>query len=80
MNLLTAILRFTYLPLELFWQGKKIAKLQSVLLIATFIFSMGIALINNFNLFVLPGAFARLHFLQSIEISFTLLLFFEMLY
>ncbi len=47
MNPLAAIRRFTCLPLELFWQDKKVAKFQSILLIATFIFSMGLALINH---------------------------------
>jgi len=79
MKLLHAILGFTYRPLELFWRGKKIAKIQSIILIATLVCCMGVALINHFNLFALPGVFARLHFLQSIEISFTLLLFFEMI-
>ena len=75
---LNTILRFTYLPLELFWQGKKIAKLQSVLLIIIFILSMGIALINHSGFIFMPRLFAHIHFLQAIEISFTLLLFFEM--
>jgi len=76
---LDSILNFTYRPLELFWKGKKIVRLQSILLITTFIFSMGIALINHFSLFIFPGTLSRLNFLQSIEISFTLLLFFEMI-
>lgn len=79
MNPLSAILRFTYLPLELFWQGKKIAKFQSILLIATFIFSMGLALINHSGFIFMPRLFGHIHFLQAIEISFTLLLFFEMI-
>jgi len=79
MNSLDTILGYTYRPLELFWQGKRIAKLQSIILIISFVFCMWIALINHFSLFVLPGVFARLHFLQSIEICFTLLLFFEMI-
>ncbi len=73
------ILDYTYRPLELFWKGKKVARLQSILLITSFILSMGLAIINHFRLFILPGALARLHFLQSIEISFTILLFFEMI-
>jgi len=76
---LDLILDYTYRPLELFWKGKKVARLQSILLITSFILSMGLAIINHFSLFVLPGALARLNFLQSIEISFTLLLFFEMI-
>ena len=79
MKLLNAILSFTYQPLEFFWKGKKIAKLQSITLIIIFTCSMGIALINHLNLFVLPGVLAQVHFLQSIETSFTVLLFFEML-
>ena len=79
MKSLETILRFTYQPLELYWQGKKIAKIQSIILIAIFICSMGVALINHFSLFAFSGVFARLHFLQSIEISFTVLLFFEMI-
>ncbi len=79
MNLSDAILRYTYLPLELFWQGKKIAKLQSILLIAIFILSMGLALINHTSFIFMPRLFGHIHFLQAIEISFTLLLFFEMI-
>ncbi len=76
---LDTILNFTYRPIERFFKGKKIAKLQSVILITSFIISMGLAFINHFSLFNLPGIFTKLHFLQSIEISFTLLLFFEMI-
>ncbi|MCY7291425.1 MAG: hypothetical protein LH615_04510 [Ferruginibacter sp.] len=79
MKLLNAIPGFTHRPLELFWQGKKIAKLLSIMLIATFIYSMWVAVINHFNSFALHGVFSGLHFLQSSEISFTPLLFFEMI-
>ncbi len=79
MNSFNTILGFTYRPLEVLWQGKKIAKFQSILLIATFTCSMGLALVNHSGWLVLPSLFARLHFLQSIEICFTLLLFFEMI-
>ncbi len=73
------ILRFTYRPLELLWEGKRVAKIQSKLLIAIFIFSMGLALINQTGFIVMPSLFGRVHFLQAIEISLTLLLFFEMI-
>lgn len=79
MNFSDAILRFTYRPLELFWQGKKIAKFQSIILIVIFIFSMGLAFLNHIGFIFIPHLFGNIHFLQAIEISFTLLLFFEMI-
>ncbi|MDZ4795363.1 MAG: hypothetical protein SGI83_13870 [Bacteroidota bacterium] len=79
MNSSDAILRFTYRPLELYWQGKKIAKIQSKLLIATFTLTMGLAFINHTGFISIPNLFGQIHFLQAIEISFSLLLFFEMI-
>ena len=40
---------------------------------------MGLALINHSGFIFMPRLFGHIHFLQAIEISFTLLLFFEMI-
>ena len=79
MNSTNAILRFNYRPLGLLWQDKKIAKLQSKLLIAVFIVIMGLAFINHTGVFVMPPLFGHIHFLKALEISLPLLLFFEMI-
>lgn len=79
MNALDAILRFTYLPLKLFWQRKKIVNIQSNILIVIFILSMGLALLNVSGFIFMTRQFDHIYFLQAIEISFTLLLFFEII-
>ncbi|WP_035564322.1 hypothetical protein [Hymenobacter sp. IS2118] len=78
MLLLARIVRSTYLPLQLIWESKRTAYVLSVVLVTVFILSMVLALVNYSGVLVLPGMWGRVHFLQAVEISFTLLLFFEM--
>lgn len=78
MEILARIVRSTYLPLQVIWESKRTAYLLSVALVTVFILSMVVALINYAEVMALPGMWGRVHFLQAVEISFTLLLFFEM--
>ena len=78
MILLTRIVRATYLPMQLVWESKRTAYLLSVALVTVFVLSMVVASVNYTGLLVLPGVWGQVHFLQAVEISFTLLLFFEM--
>jgi len=78
MLLLARIVRSTYLPLQLIWESKRTAYLLSVALVTVFILSMAVALVNYTGVLALPGMWGKVHFLQAVEISFTLLLFFEM--
>ena len=78
MLLLTRIVESTYLPLQLIWESKRTAYQLSVALVTVFVLSMALALVNYTGVLALPGMWGRVHFLQAVEISFTLLLFFEM--
>ena len=78
MTLLANIVRSTYLPLQLIWESKRTAYLLSVALVTAFVVSMAVASVNYTGVLALPGVWGRVHFLQAVEISFTLLLFFEM--
>ncbi|GAA3947119.1 hypothetical protein [Hymenobacter algoricola] len=78
MKLLTAIQRI-YEALQQFWESPQTARFMSVALVAVFVGSLGVACCNYLGLFGLRGLWARVHFLQAVEISFTLLLFFEMI-
>ncbi len=78
MLLLARIVRSTYLPLQLIWESKRTAYVLSVALVTVFTMSMVLALVNYTGVLVLPGMWGKVHFLQAVEISFTLLLFFEM--
>ena len=77
-KIVTTILDKTFIPLQHFWDGKQVAKYQSMLLLSVFTFCMATSLINHYHFFPLPSLLGQIHFLQSIEISFTILLFFEM--
>ena len=74
----TAFVQFSYPPLRTFWESRRTANYLSVALVTTFCLSMAVALINYWHLLPLPGLLGRCHFLQAVEVSFTLLLFFEM--
>lgn len=78
MKLLTAV-QLTYRPVQEFWESARTAHFLSVMLVTVFTISMGLALINYSGLFSMPDLLIRVHFLQAVEISFTLLLFFEMI-
>ena len=77
-KIVTKILDKTFVPLQQFWDSKQVALYQSMLLIAVFTFCMAVSLVNHYKIFALPSLLGQIHFLQSIEISFTILLFFEM--
>ncbi len=79
MNILTRLIDFSYNPLQQFWEGKKIIRIQSTLLLLSFILSMALASVNHFYPSFLPNPFGKIHFLQAIDITFTVLLFFEMI-
>ena len=79
MKILVFFLNSIYNPLLMFWEGKKIAKIQSAFLTAAFLISVAFATINHFFYSFLPAPLGKIHLLQAIEITFTLLLFFEMI-
>ena len=78
MNLLTTVAHLFQI-LQEFWESKRTAYLLSVALVSVFMASMALALVNFSGLVPLGGLLGRVHFLQAVEISFTLLLFFEMI-
>ena len=79
MKVLLLFVNVFYNPLQNFWEGKTLAKIQSILLTAAFVLSMALATVNHYFSILHPNVFGKIHFLQSIEITFTLLLFFEMI-
>lgn len=79
MKILVTFLNTIYNPLLVFWEGKRIAKIQSAFLTAAFLISVAFAAVNNFSPSFLPAPLGKIHLLQAIEITFTLLLFFEMI-
>lgn len=78
MKHLAAFVQLSYSPLRAFWESRRTAYYLSAALVTTFGLSMGLALVNYWHLLALPGLLGRCHFLQAVEVSFTLLLFFEM--
>lgn len=79
MNYLAALVQLSYPPLRTFWESRRTAHYLSAALVTTFGLSMALALVNHWHLLALPGLLGRCHFLQAVEVSFTLLLlFFEM--
>ena len=78
MKLLAAVQR-TFEPLQEFWESKRTAYFLSGVLVTVFVGCMGVALLNYAHLLPPAGRLGHIHFLQAVEISFTLLLFFEMI-
>ncbi len=78
MNLLLAVGQI-YQPLQHFWESRRTAYFLSVALVSVFVVSMVLAGINYLGLVQLRGLWGQVHFLQAVEISFTLLLLFEMI-
>ena len=68
-----------YQTLQEFWESPRTAYLLSVMLVSVFGASMAVATLNYGHWLGLRGLLGRVHFLQAVEISFTLLLFFEMI-
>ena len=75
---LASLVQLSYVPLRTFWESRRTTHYLSVALVAIFGLSMGLALVNHWQLFAMPLLLRHCHFLQAVEASFTLLLFFEM--
>ena len=71
-------MQLSYVPLRTFWESRRTTHYMSVALVATFGLSLSLALVNHWKLFAVPRLLEHCHFLQAVEVSFTLLLFFEM--
>ena len=67
-----------YDPLYTLWESKASARFQSTVLVVVFVLAMMIAALNSFGVNT-PAVFHDIQFFKSVEISFTLLLFFEMI-
>ena len=78
MKLLDTVQR-AYHPLRDFWESRRTNYFLSGLLVSVFIMCMVVALGNYLGWLPVGGLLGRVHFLQAVEISFTLLLFFEMI-
>ena len=68
-----------YHPLHEFWESRRTNHFLSGLLVSVFVVCMVVALVNYLGWLPASGLLGRVHFLQAVEISFTLLLFFEMI-
>ena len=72
------VVQQTYKALHGFWESRRTNHFLSGVLVSVFVLCMGVALANYLGWLPEGGLLGRLHFLQAVEISFTLLLFFEM--
>lgn len=77
MKLLDAVQQ-AYHPLCDFWESRRTNYFLSGLLVSVFVICMVVASVNYLGWLPIGGLVGRVHFLQAVEISFTLLLFFEM--
>ena len=78
MKFLVAAVQSIYPRLYDFWESKRTAHFLSVALVVTFASTVVIALINASGLVALPGLLGHVRLLSAVEVTFTLLLFFEM--
>ena len=78
MKFLVAAVQSIYPRLYDFWESKRTAHFLSVALVVTFGSTVVLALINASGLVVLPGLLGHVRLLSAVEVTFTLLLFFEM--
>jgi len=78
MKLLDLVKR-TYDPLHELWESRRTNYFLSAVLVTVFMLCMVVALVNYLGWLPPGGLLGRVHFLQAVEISFTLLLFFEMI-
>ncbi len=69
----------TYHPLNEFWESRRTNYFLSGMLVTVFVLCMVVAACNYFGWLPAGGLLGRVHFLQAVEVSFTLLLFFEMI-
>ena len=70
------VVQQTYQALHGFWESRRTNHFLSGVLVSVFVLCMGVALANYLGWLPEGGLLGRLHFLQAVEISFTLLLFF----
>ena len=77
-NYLVAGVGHAYPRLEAFWESKRTAQVLSAALVATFSGTVAVAVLNGLGWVALPGALGRVQLLTAVEVTFTLLLFFEM--
>ena len=69
----------TYHPLNDFWESRRTNYFLSGMLVTVFVLCMVVASFNYFGWLPAGWLLGRIHFLQAVEVSFTLLLFFEMI-
>lgn len=74
---LLGVVKQAYHPVHDFWESRRTNYFISGVLVSVFVLCMVIALINYLGWLPVGGLLGRVHFLQAVEISFTLLLFFE---
>ena len=79
MKYIAAAVQFAYLRLQGAWESKRMANGLSGALVAVFGSTVALALVNATGLLALPGWWGQVHVLHAVEITFTLLLFFEMI-
>ncbi|MCC3153205.1 hypothetical protein Q3A66_09595 [Hymenobacter sp. BT770] len=79
MKSVAAAVQFAYLRLHGAWESAHMARALSGALVAVFGSTVALALVNASGWFALPGWWGRVHVLHAVEITFTLLLFFEMI-
>ena len=75
---ISTVIDSIYNPLYQAWDSKVSAKHQSTVLVIVFLGTLIIAALNDFGLNT-PGVLHGIRFFQAVEISFTVLLFFEMI-
>ena len=68
-----------YHPLHEFWESRRTNYFLSGVMVSVFMLCIVVALVNYFGWLPVGSLLGRVHFLQAVEISFTLLLFFEMI-
>jgi len=72
------VVKLTYHPVHDFWESRRTNYFISGVLVSVFVLCMVVALVNYLGWLPAGSLLGRVHFLQAVEISFTLLLFFEM--
>ena len=73
------LVQHAYRPLHEFWESRRTNYFLSGVLVSVFVLCMVVALANYLGWLPAGSLLGRVHFLQAVEISFTLLLFFEMI-
>lgn len=73
------VVKQAYHPLHTFWESRRTNYFLSWVLVSVFVLCMVLALVNYLGGMPVGSPLGRVHFLQAVEISFTLLLLFEMI-